>query len=100
MFDTVARGFPNCGVFVTPNISPRTCSLKRPVKAKLRKILPSRLKLPGPRRMLRPLVPEANVGYGLERERVEVGLTYPALGQLAVHATFRRTRIPPGSGQA
>ena len=55
--DAVAPGFPNCGVLVTPNISARNCKLNRSVILKFRNTLAFRLNTPGPRRILRPLVP-------------------------------------------
>ena len=50
-------GLAKCGVFVTLNASARNCNFTRSVILKSRKRLVSKLNRPGPRRMLRPLVP-------------------------------------------
>jgi hypothetical protein len=57
MLDTFVPGLLKCGVLVKLNASARNCCRSRYLIGKLRKIAMSEFTVPGPRRMLRPLVP-------------------------------------------
>src|SRR5262245_39725054 len=56
--DAFAPGLLKAGVLLTLKTSHRNCRLSRSVILKLRKRLASRLMTPGPRRILRPVLPK------------------------------------------
>src|ERR671919_526074 len=57
MLDTFVPGLEKCGVLVAFSASARNCTDQRSVTLKARKMLMSRLRTPGPRRLLKPAVP-------------------------------------------